>query len=241
MEDDKENKENRRPQEQEPLPPQRVASGGGGQSLSLSGLNLLHSLGLSGSRSRRKNVLTGYQKSKSEVFRPDMTPVGIRPKEAVNTRQVRFEPYIQVKDALTWEAVQFMRGVMDECTHLGNFSIPVDPSLVIIVAAKNDGYVELRCCCCCCCCFFFVFVFLFLTLNWYTFIYFFINYACLTFFFYRSFIYFFPYITCVLRVSYRYMPRNGIIPLTDLWPGSEMRILKTGHVAAYLFNHQVFR
>ena len=29
------------------------------------------------------------------------------------------------------EAVYFMQGVMDECTHLGNFSVPLDPSLVI--------------------------------------------------------------------------------------------------------------
>lgn len=39
----------------------------------------------------------------------------------------------------------------------------------------------------------------------------------------------------------RYMPRDGIIPLTELWPGSELRTLRTGHVTAYLFNHQVFR
>lgn len=29
------------------------------------------------------------------------------------------------------EALQFMRGVMDECTHLGNFSVPYDTSLII--------------------------------------------------------------------------------------------------------------
>ncbi|CAG0917373.1 unnamed protein product [Notodromas monacha] len=39
------------------------------------------------------------------------------------------------------EALQFMRGIMDECTYLGNFSVPVDPELVIVVAAKCDGYV----------------------------------------------------------------------------------------------------
>ena len=37
--------------------------------------------------------------------------------------------------------LQFMRGIMDECTHIGNFSIPVDPSLIIVVAAKSDAYV----------------------------------------------------------------------------------------------------
>ncbi|XP_050417667.1 protein ABHD18 isoform X1 [Patella vulgata] len=45
------------------------------------------------------------------------------------------------KKSLTLESVEFMRGVMDECTHLGNFSIPVDPSLIIIVAAKQDAYI----------------------------------------------------------------------------------------------------
>lgn len=39
------------------------------------------------------------------------------------------------------EALQFMRGVMDECTHLKNFSVPVDTSLIIVVCAKDDAYV----------------------------------------------------------------------------------------------------
>lgn len=34
-----------------------------------------------------------------------------------------------------------MNGVMDEFTHLSNFPVPVDPSLVIAVAADNDAYV----------------------------------------------------------------------------------------------------
>uniref|UniRef100_A0A0B6ZRB6 Uncharacterized protein n=2 Tax=Arion vulgaris TaxID=1028688 RepID=A0A0B6ZRB6_9EUPU len=45
-----------------------------------------------------------------------------------------------VKD-LQREALDFMTGVMDECTHLGNFSVPVDPELVIIVSARQDAYV----------------------------------------------------------------------------------------------------
>lgn len=39
------------------------------------------------------------------------------------------------------EALSFMRGVMDECTHLGNFSTPVDPSLSIVVTARHDAYI----------------------------------------------------------------------------------------------------
>ena len=29
---------------------------------------------------------------------------------------------------------------MDECTHLENFSLPLDPELIEIVAAKYDAY-----------------------------------------------------------------------------------------------------
>lgn len=39
------------------------------------------------------------------------------------------------------EALQFMRGVMDECTHLKNFSVPYDTSLIIAVCAKDDVYI----------------------------------------------------------------------------------------------------
>lgn len=39
------------------------------------------------------------------------------------------------------QVIDFMRGIMDECTHLGNFSVPVDTGLVIIVAARSDAYV----------------------------------------------------------------------------------------------------
>ena len=44
-------------------------------------------------------------------------------------------------DSVREEALEFMRGVMDECTHLGNFSMPVDPELIVIVAAKQDAYI----------------------------------------------------------------------------------------------------
>lgn len=39
------------------------------------------------------------------------------------------------------EALQFMRGVMDECTHLKNFSVPFDTSLITVVCAKDDAYI----------------------------------------------------------------------------------------------------
>lgn len=39
------------------------------------------------------------------------------------------------------EALQFMRGMMDECTHLKHFSVPKETSLIIAVCAKDDAYV----------------------------------------------------------------------------------------------------
>ncbi|KAF5288142.1 hypothetical protein FQA39_LY15486 [Lamprigera yunnana] len=39
------------------------------------------------------------------------------------------------------EAVWFMKGIMDEFTHLKNFSPPIDTSLIIAICAKRDGYI----------------------------------------------------------------------------------------------------
>lgn len=39
------------------------------------------------------------------------------------------------------DALDFMRGVMDEFTHISNFSKPLDTSLIIAVAADSDAYV----------------------------------------------------------------------------------------------------
>uniref|UniRef100_A0AAR2JBV5 Abhydrolase domain containing 18 n=1 Tax=Pygocentrus nattereri TaxID=42514 RepID=A0AAR2JBV5_PYGNA len=45
------------------------------------------------------------------------------------------------RQSLQRESLCFMKGVMDECTHIANFSVPVDPRLIIIVQAKEDAYV----------------------------------------------------------------------------------------------------
>ncbi|RZF38662.1 hypothetical protein LSTR_LSTR003468 [Laodelphax striatellus] len=50
----------------------------------------------------------------------------------------------KTEDAANWrevEAHHFMRGIMDECTHLRNFARPVDTELITVVCARNDGYV----------------------------------------------------------------------------------------------------
>ena len=41
------------------------------------------------------------------------------------------------------DIIDYMRRMMDECTHLGNFDVPVDPELIVIVLAKHDSYVPM--------------------------------------------------------------------------------------------------
>ncbi|XP_044285078.1 protein ABHD18 isoform X2 [Varanus komodoensis] len=43
--------------------------------------------------------------------------------------------------SLQRESLMFMKGVMDECTHVANFSVPVDPTMIIVVQAKEDAYI----------------------------------------------------------------------------------------------------
>ncbi|XP_043190201.1 protein ABHD18-like isoform X2 [Amphibalanus amphitrite] len=81
------------------------------------------------------------------------------------------------RPATMMEAYNFMRGIMDECTHLANFPVPVDPELALIVQARDDAYI----------------------------------------------------------------PREGLTSLTELWPGSKVRFIDTGHIGAYLFNQDTFR
>jgi len=73
--------------------------------------------------------------------------------------------------------LHFMRGIMDECTHIGNFTKPVDTSLVIVVVATSDAYV----------------------------------------------------------------PRSSVKGVDELWPGTEVRYIDSGHISAYLFKRRVFR
>ena len=39
------------------------------------------------------------------------------------------------------EVMEFMHIIMDECTHLVNYDVPVDTEMVKIILAKNDCYV----------------------------------------------------------------------------------------------------
>merc|ERR1712226_406980 len=38
------------------------------------------------------------------------------------------------------EALSFMHGIMDECTHIRNYPIPLDPKMCIVVVADYDAY-----------------------------------------------------------------------------------------------------
>ena len=46
----------------------------------------------------------------------------------------------QSEDPLHREAVMFMRGIMDECTHLKNYDVPVDTNLIYIVIAGEQSH-----------------------------------------------------------------------------------------------------
>ena len=46
----------------------------------------------------------------------------------------------QAQEQRRKETISFMNGVMDEITHLGNYSQPIDTSLITFVVAKNDAY-----------------------------------------------------------------------------------------------------
>ncbi|XP_077588518.1 protein ABHD18 [Stigmatopora nigra] len=56
-------------------------------------------------------------------------------------KSVKADPDKMGRPTLHSESISFMKGVMDECTHMANFSVPVDTSLIIVVQAKEDAYV----------------------------------------------------------------------------------------------------
>ncbi|KAM7417020.1 hypothetical protein PAMA_016911 [Pampus argenteus] len=58
-----------------------------------------------------------------------------------NTPHVKTDSAKCCRPSLYRESISFMKGVMDECTHMANFSVPVDTSLIIVVQAKEDAYI----------------------------------------------------------------------------------------------------
>lgn len=74
------------------------------------------------SRTKLMSLISPYTPSKLAII----------PSKKINTARTNWWEH---------EALQFMRGVMDECTHLKNFSVPYDTSLITAICAKDDAYV----------------------------------------------------------------------------------------------------
>lgn len=45
------------------------------------------------------------------------------------------------KDKHMLEVFEFMHLLMDECTHLLHYDVPVDTSLIRVISAKDDAYI----------------------------------------------------------------------------------------------------
>ncbi|KAM4709110.1 protein ABHD18 [Discoglossus pictus] len=77
----------------------------------------------------------------SKVSCVGQTLTGANDRSSSSTARWRMEKEEKRREALQKESLSFMKGVMDECTHVANFSVPVDPTLIIVVQAKEDAYV----------------------------------------------------------------------------------------------------
>lgn len=86
-------------------------------------------------------ILSAYNLSKTKLMNLLLSEEETKAKSIVPPPEIR--PKIDITKTNWWEkeSLQFMRGVMDECTHLKNFSVPLDTSLIIAVCAKDDAYV----------------------------------------------------------------------------------------------------
>ncbi|XP_026185709.1 protein ABHD18 isoform X3 [Mastacembelus armatus] len=88
--------------------------------------------GKSGNRLHHLSSLQGCKKSL------DTMP---RSLQSTNTLLAKTDSARWCQSSLHIESVSFMKGVMDECTHMANFSVPVDTSLIIVVQAREDAYI----------------------------------------------------------------------------------------------------
>ncbi|XP_029964545.1 protein ABHD18 [Salarias fasciatus] len=76
---------------------------------------------------------------KSSCSEQPLVPDGVRSRGPVLQSAPRKQT--GAGPSLHRESISFMKGVMDECTHMANFSVPVDTSLIIVLQAKEDAYV----------------------------------------------------------------------------------------------------
>ncbi|XP_040186683.1 protein ABHD18 isoform X1 [Rana temporaria] len=87
------------------------------------------------------SLQTASSSDKSFMFQGDSKLSYIRQAMTAGVSNLQKREDTKKNEALQRESWLFMKGVMDECTHVGNFSVPVDPSLIIVVQAKEDAYV----------------------------------------------------------------------------------------------------
>ncbi|XP_029446929.1 protein ABHD18 isoform X3 [Rhinatrema bivittatum] len=84
-----------------------------------------------------------FQEASKLHFLKQMFPTTMRSgnKSYTNTSETEETKQERRRETFQRESLLFMKGVMDECTHVANFSVPVDPSLIIVVQAKEDAYI----------------------------------------------------------------------------------------------------
>lgn len=86
------------------------------------------------SRTKLMNLISPNEENDKSEFKTETSLVPV-------AQEKRIKSDITKNNWWEREASQFMRGMMDECTHLKNFSVPLDTSLIIAVCAKDDAYV----------------------------------------------------------------------------------------------------
>ena len=78
-----------------------------------------------------------FPNTKEQLLSRDTEIKGQQKSKVMRRKDMKKIELVSVKE----EAMEFMQGVMDVSTFVGNFSTPVDPSLVIVIAAEKDGYM----------------------------------------------------------------------------------------------------
>ena len=91
-------------------------------------------------------IQVAEEKAAAKIFPLSLISNRFKPKDSNGLKGVCLLPVPRhpVFSDYKWrerEALQFMCGIMDECTHLKNFEVPVDTELIIAVCARDDAYV----------------------------------------------------------------------------------------------------
>ena len=78
-----------------------------------------------------------FPNMKEQLLSRNTETRGQQKSKVLRRKDIKKIELVSVKE----EAMEFMQGVMDVSTFVGNFSTPVDPSLIIVIAAEKDGYM----------------------------------------------------------------------------------------------------